>query len=105
MDIAKNLGNCLDVARSAVKEMGGLFPDGDDLEEDGRLHWLETQLANVVAEMEALLADIESGLSITSIGFSCDGDVEEMIEGFEVEIASLRAQIRSMLLARQGRCV
>lgn len=104
MDFSKTLSDCLDVARSASRDVEDLSADDDRMDVE-RLHWLETQLANVVAELDAMLADIESGLSIQCMGFSCEGDFEEMIEGFEVEIVSLRGQIRSLLLARQGRCV
>lgn len=96
MDFSKRLNDCLDAAGSASREVD-IIPKNDNIEEANRLHWLQTQLANVMNELAAMLADIESGLSIQSMGFSVDGDIEELVEGFEIEITSLKGQIQSLL--------
>lgn len=104
MNISKSLCDCLVTARSTENEIIDISSNGVG-GDAGQLHWLETQLANIIAEMEAILADVDSGLSIQHIGFSSDADFEEMIEGFEIEINNLKGKIRSLLLARNGRCV
>ncbi len=104
MDITKRLSDCLDVANTASNEIHGITP-GESTNFGERLHWLEMQLANVVNEMLALLADMESGISIYNLGFSNDGDLEDILEGFEIEISNLRGQIRSMMMAGKGRAV
>lgn len=89
MDFSKRLSDCLDLAGISLSDIStkGLNDD------EGRIHWLQMQLSNVISELSALLADLESG-------FSFDSDVNELVEGFELEITSLRAQIKSLLMAR-----
>lgn len=89
MDFSKRLNDCLDLAGVSLGNISTKMIS----EDEGRLHWLQTQLASVISELSALLADLESG-------FSFDSDVTELVEGFELEVTSLRAQIKSLLLAR-----
>jgi hypothetical protein len=99
MDFSKRLNDCLDAAGSASREVD-IIPKTDNINDGERLHWLQTQLTNVMTELAAMIADIESGLSIQSMGFSVDGDLEELVEGFEIEISSLKGQIQSLLHSR-----
>ena len=64
------------------------------------MHWLQMQLSSVISELSALLADLESGLSFGEMGLAFEADANELVDGFELEVASLRAQIKSLLMAR-----
>ena len=99
MDYSKRLNDCLDSAESASREVDAA-PNNDKIKGGERLHWLQMQLTNVMTELSALLADFESGLSIQAMGFSVDGELEELVEGFEIEISSLKGQITSLLMGR-----
>ncbi len=97
MDFADSLGDCLVAARGAAAEVDRLVL-GDD---DGlRLQWLETQLASVVLELQNLLVDMETGMSIKDMGFSGGDEFAELIDGFQAEIASLKGQIRGLMLGK-----
>jgi hypothetical protein len=72
-------------------------------EVDQHIAWLQSQLTNIINEMAAMQIDIESGLSIQHLGFSNQDEFEEMLDGFAIEIASLKSQIRSILIERKGR--
>ena len=61
-----------------------------------RLLWLERQLANIISQLLALVADIEAGWSISDMGLFTDDEFREMMEDLGVEIANLRGMIRAL---------
>lgn len=65
-----------------------------------RMLWLTRQMASIVAQLEAMLADMEAGCSLTDLGFSGVEEFEEMVEAARLEIASLQRMIKSLELAR-----
>lgn len=74
----------------------------DEKKSNPRLEWLERQLANVVAELQAIFSDIESGSSISDLGFSGDEDFQEMIDDLGNEIAKLKSMIQTLKKVEVG---
>lgn len=74
----------------------------DEKKSNPRLGWLERQLANVVAELQAIFSDIESGSSISDLGFSGDEDFQEMIDDLGNEIAKLKSMIQALKKVEVG---
>lgn len=88
MDVSSGLAERLKEAEEALDEL----PDGEVKSE--RLRWLERQLANVVAQLQAIMADIDSGLSISDLGFFGDEEFEEILDDMGAQIANLRCMIQ-----------
>lgn len=95
-DVNERLSDCLVCAGTSFGEISASTHNNDD----GRLHWLQMQLSNVISELSAILADIKSGLSFGEMGLAFGSDANELVEGFEREVASLRGQITSLLMTR-----
>lgn len=95
MDWMEVIESVLGEAREAVGQL-------DDCQVKGeRLHWLERQLVNVVKQLEAMMADLESGLSIADLGFFPGEDIQDALDDFRLQIANLRSMIRvEVALAR-----
>lgn len=95
------IDDCLESARLVNKKLSEAANDQPSKSDESKdlLRWLESQLANVIAELEAMLEDIESGLSV----FSSDAEFEETMDLFEAEIANLKGRILSLILTRRQR--
>lgn len=91
MDILDILADALGDAKKTLGEL----PGGEG--KSPRVLWLERQLVNVVSELEAMLADVEAGISISDMGFFGDADCADLIENLVIEIANLRSLIRAEL--------
>lgn len=66
-----------------------------------RMRWLEAQLKNIIVYLQALLADAESGLSISSGQGMSDGDVQDMLGQIAADISNLKSMIQTQrMLAR-----
>lgn len=89
MDFSTCLSGHLKEAQDALCEV----PNTDAANPD--LQWLERQLANIVAELQAMLANIEAGWPISCSGFFRDDEFQEMIDDLASEIANLKSMIRS----------
>lgn len=74
----------------------------DEKKSNPRLGWLERQLANVVAQLQAIVSDIESGSSISDLGFSGNKDFQEMIDDLGNEIAKLKGMIQTLKKVEVG---
>lgn len=74
----------------------------DEKKSNPRLGWLERQLANVVAQLQAIVSDIESGSSISDLGFSGNEDFQEMIDDLGNEIAKLKGMIQTLKKVEVG---
>ena len=95
-NINERLSDCLDRAGKSFGEVSATAHHNDE----SQLHWLQMQLSSVISELSALLADLGSGLSFGEMGLAFETDANELVDGFELEVASLRAQIKSLLMAR-----
>lgn len=90
MDAIKDLERCLDAANDVLKDTAGAG------QYNVRLRWLERQMASLVAHLQGLILDMESGLSLKDMGFSGNEDFEEMVQDVEVTIRSLKSQILTL---------
>jgi len=88
MDWAESIEEVLNTAREALDGIG----EGEVRNE--RLHWLERQLANVLAQLGGMMADLESGLSVADMGFFGDEEFQGEIDDFGRQVANLRSMIR-----------
>lgn len=88
MDWAESIEGVLTGAREALDGLGEGLVKGE------RLRWFERQLANVVAQLRAMMADLESGLSVADMGFFGDEEFQDAIDDFGRQIANLRSMIR-----------
>lgn len=92
VDLADMLGLVIDSANDVLKgTAGGRRIDNEQLE-----FW-EKQLRHLVAELEGMLSDLQSGLDIKYLGFGDDGEFVEVVEDYETRIQSLKGRIRSLL--------
>lgn len=91
MSLQENLETCLNAASLVAQDSAGWV-----CREPARLEWLEQQLAGIMLELQLLLLDMESGLSIQNLGFFGEDDFMEMIEDMTISIQSLKGQIRSL---------
>lgn len=85
------LEECLNMATSVNSGLDGAININDE-----KLHWLERQLANIMVQLQAMLMDIESGLTTQDIGFFGENDFEDMVEDMKVSISQLREQIQTI---------
>ena len=60
-----------------------------------RVMHLERLLRNVMANLQAMMADIEAGCSWSDMGFFGDADLTDALESFDVEISSLKSLIQT----------
>lgn len=79
------------VLNGAAETLNGL---GEGEVKGARLHWFERQLANVVAQLQAMMADLDSGLSVADMGFFGDEEFQDVIDDFGRQIVNLRSMIR-----------
>lgn len=95
MDWADGIEGVLSAAREAQEGLGTGDVKGE------RLRWFERQLANVIAQLQAMMEDLESGLSVVDMGFFGDEEFQDAIEDFGSQIDNLRSLIRiEMVLGR-----
>lgn len=59
-----------------------------------QIDWLERQLTNISDELQAMILDIESGLTIIDIGFFSGGDFEDRMADIQIQISNLKDRIR-----------
>ena len=90
MSLSKSVSDCLDMATAALQDLPGV----DVAVMDENVLWLTRQLANVVAELQAYLVDIEAGCSTSDFGFFNDDEFLEMLEDLSIEIGKLKSMIR-----------
>lgn len=64
-------------------------------EASARVLMLERLLRNVIANLQAMLADIEAGCSWAEMGIFGDNEISDILEGFETEISSLKSLIQT----------
>ncbi len=93
MDAAIQLEAVLSEAQAAIKELPTGVEQGTEVY--AQVVWLATQLGNVEASLQALLADIEAGCSFTEMGYF-GNEFEEMLEDMTVQISHLKSLIRTM---------
>jgi hypothetical protein len=95
MELSIRLAGVLKDAEAAVGEL----PAGERRSE--RLQWLERQLANIVAQLNAFMADLDSGWSIYDLGFCGDEEFEEIVDDFGRQIANLKGLIQVAMLVER----
>lgn len=83
------LTETLGQAQTAVDEL----PVGDV--KGARVLWLERQLAHIVGQLQAMLVDLESGLSVADLGFFGDQEFQNMVDDLGSQIANLRGMIQA----------
>lgn len=88
MELSTSLAERLKKAQEALTDLPG--------SPDPRLLWLERQLVNLVAQLQAMLTDIEAGVSISAMGFSGEEEFQEMLADLDIDIANLKGLIRTM---------
>jgi hypothetical protein len=85
---------CVDSAfkvHQDVQETPGTIRDD---EEQARLHWLERQLLALIVQLQALITDLESGLSLRDVGYADEQELDEMLEDIDCQIHQLERLIR-----------
>lgn len=90
MEAIEILEGCLGAAKGMHGELIDISGDQQ------RLLWLESQLSNVIGQLQGMLADIEVGLTLQDIGFSSQKEFEEMIEDIEAQMNNLKMQIHAL---------
>lgn len=90
MDIVECLGQCIGLAKE-VERGASVVGDHND-----RLHWLERQIANLVLQLQGMMVDLESGLSLSDIGYGSESEFAEMLEEVTATIQSLKSQILAL---------
>lgn len=93
------IGELLNSAKGTASDLPSMQSVGEGADPH-RMQWLTRQMASIVAQLEAMLADIEAGCSVTDLGFYAMEEFEEMVEAARMEIASLQRMIKSLELAR-----
>lgn len=88
MDFTVSLEEKLQSALAVLNEL----PNSDS---NSRVLHLERLLRNVVANLHAMLTDIEAGCSWMEIGFFGDDEVADVLDRFDLEISTLRSLIQS----------
>jgi len=83
------------ISKCLAPELGMVCKDGEK-KRNPRLEWLERQLASAVAQLQAMISDIETGSSIVDLGFSGDEDFQEMVDDLGNEIAKLKGVIQTL---------
>ena len=73
----------------------GAMSDLSIADANPRVLHLERLLRNVVANLQALLADVEAGCSLSEMGFFGDADLTDALESFDVEINSLKSLLQT----------
>lgn len=89
-----DISTCISEHLKEAQEAMGDVPNTNAA--NPNLQWLERQLANIVAELQAMLADIEAGWPISNAGFFCNDEFQEVIDDLASEIANLKSMIRSL---------
>ena len=88
MDFYNALEERLQSAKESMSELSLV-------DQNPRILHLERLLRNVVANLQAMLADIEAGCSWSEMGFFGDADLTDALESFDVEINSLKSLIQT----------
>lgn len=94
MDLSTCVTERLESAQEVFKEL----PEGLGQPNPfaGRLVWLERQLANLIAQLQAMQADIEAGCSILEMGYLSEDEFQEMLDDLGIEIANLKGMVRTL---------
>lgn len=82
--------------QSASELLGGVSV----AEDNPRVLHLERLLRNVVANLKAMLADIEAGCTWSQMGLFGDSNLSDVLESFDVEINSLKSLIQTAKILR-----
>lgn len=90
MDPTHSLTKSLGAAQEALADVAGANPHDRAGE---RLVWLERQLVHLILQLQSFVADLESGMSISNLGFSSE-EFDDMINDLDIEISNLRGLIR-----------
>lgn len=92
MEAAANLEAVLE----SLQAIRGEMPVSAVTRESGaRLDWVKAQLKDLEASMKALLADVESGCSMTEMGFF-GGEFDDMLADIRLQIDNLKTLVRSI---------
>lgn len=94
VDFAELLSGCISSGTGVLKRLE-VNPSDARACDDGRVKFLESQLAHIVSELTGMLVDLMSGMSISDLDFASDDEFMEMIAMCTLQIQNLKAQIRS----------
>ena len=92
IDPAQKIAELLESATSVLQSDTVTLPEP----EADRLVWLQKLLLGKIGELQAILADLEGGLSIADLGYMSNTEFEDMVADLEVQITSLKTRIRSL---------
>ena len=90
MDVVECLGQCIGLAKEV-----GCGASVAEVHND-RLHWLERQMANLVLQLQGMMVDLESGLSLSDIGYGSESEFVDMLEEVTATIQNLKSQILAL---------
>jgi hypothetical protein len=96
IDYAELLGGCIGSANNELKRLGNEPHSCLPTRDDGRVTFLESQLAHIVKDLTGMLVDLASGKTISDLGFDSEDEFTEMIEMCALQIQTLKARIRSL---------
>jgi hypothetical protein len=100
MDLSERISDSLEAAEKTLREL----PDpgkGEQQEQQQRIAWLERQLNHLISELQALLADIEAGCSVTDLGFSGEDEFKDMLDTTNAQIANFKAMAHALKLVQR----
>lgn len=99
-ELQQSLESCVQAVKDASDGLPAPSQGGATVDQDVmlRLQWVERQLANIAGKLEALMADIEVGLSLHELGFSDPQEMQDLLDDMNAQIAQLRSM--GMALSR-----
>lgn len=90
VDISDLLGGCIAEASGARKMIDRESSD------DAKIRFLQSQLAHIVADLLSMQVDLDSGMSLSDLGFESESDFCELLDMVSAQVRGLKAQIRAL---------
>lgn len=93
VELQQSVESCAQAVKEASDGLPTPSQGGAALNQDVqfRLQWIERQLANIAGKVDALMADIEAGLSLHEMGFADPQEMQDLLEDMNAQIAQLRS--------------
>lgn len=82
--IEANLASCNDL-ESDIQQAS------DSPQVQQQLAWIERQLSGLVGKLQAMLLDLDSGLSIAEMGFFDSEELQDFLQDLATQIAQLKS--------------
>lgn len=101
VELQQSLESCAQAVKEASDGLPSPSQGGAGVNQDVqiRLQWIERQLANIAGKVDALMADIEAGLSLHELGFEDPQEMKDLLDDMNAQILQLRSM--GMALSRK----